>query len=173
MGRRFARRHRVRGRRDGPERSLEGRPHDLRVVHPHERLVRSRVHALPFREDALEPSRRHADQQHAGLGPDVPEGVHGAAGDEHDRPGGRAHDALAQPEAELPTDDVEELVRRPMDVGGRPALGRDGLAEQAERGPGLSRVASTSVTSASLPRGPEKRAARSGGTTNPSLSAGS
>src|SRR3954451_17167474 len=137
MGRHFGGRHRVRARRDGPGRSPEGWSHDLGVVFAHEPPVHPRVHALPLREDALEPSRRHADQQHAGLGPDVPEGVHGPAGDEHDRPGGRAHDALVEPEAELPADDVEELVRRPVDVGGRPALGRDGLAEQAERRPGL------------------------------------
>src|SRR5438105_41701 len=83
------------------------------------------------------PPWRHADQQHAGLRPDVLEGMRGSAGDEDDGPGGRAHNAVAEFEVKLPTHDVEELVLGSVDVGGRPALGRNGLAKQAERSSGL------------------------------------
>jgi hypothetical protein len=54
------------------------------------------------------------------------------AWDEDNGPGGRAHDAVAEFELELPTHDVEELVVRSVNVQRWPALRRDGLAKQAE-----------------------------------------
>src|SRR6266404_2213937 len=119
------------------EQSLERRSHDFHVVHFHERPVCLCIHILSFREHLLEPPWRHADQQHAGLRPDVLEGMRGSAGYEDNGPGRRAHDAVAEFEVKLPTDDVEELVLGSVDVGGRPALGRNGLAKQAERSSGL------------------------------------
>src|SRR5713101_7438386 len=119
------------------EQSRERRSYDFRTVLFHELPVSLRIHTLPFPEHLLETPRRHADQQHAGLCPDVLEGMHGPAGDEDSGPSGRAHDAVAEFHFKLPTRDVEELVRPSVDVGGWPALGRNGLAKQAKRSSGL------------------------------------
>jgi hypothetical protein len=122
---------------DVEEQSPERRSHDFHVVHFHKRPVCLCIHILPFGEHLFESSWRHADQQHAGLRPDILEGVRDPAGDEDNGPGGRAHDAIAEFEVKLPIHDVEELVLGLVDVGGRSALGRNGLAKQAERPSGL------------------------------------
>jgi len=117
--------------------SLERWSHHFHLVLFHERSVRFRIHTLPFLEHLLKPPWRHAHQQHARLRPDVLEGVRGASRDEHNGLSGRAHGAVTELDLKLPAHDVEELVLRLVDVRGRPALGRDGLPNQAERSSGL------------------------------------
>jgi len=119
------------------ERSRERRSHHFHTVLFHERPFRPQIHTLPFREHLLQSSRRHADQQHAGLRPDVLEGMRGPARNKDNRPCGHAYDAVAEFEFKLPTHNVEELVLRSVDVCWWAALRRNGLAKQAERSSGL------------------------------------
>src|SRR5215471_1663051 len=119
------------------ERSLERWSHHFHVVLFHERAVCLRIHTLPFLEHLLKPPWCHADQQHARLRPDVLEGVRGPARDEHHGLRGRAHDAVTEFDLELPAHDVEELVLGLVNVGGRPALGCDGLTKHTQCSSGL------------------------------------
>jgi len=117
--------------------SRERRSYDFRTVLFHERPVCLRIHTLSLPEHLLETPRRHADQQHTGLRPDVLERMHGSAGDEDNGASGRVHDTVTEFHLKLSTHDVDEFVRRSVDVGRWPALGRNGLAKQAKRSSGL------------------------------------
>ena len=114
-----------------PERSLDRRPHHFLVVLFGECAERLCIYTLPLLHHLLKSPWRHADQYHAGLSPNVLEGVCRSSRDEHDRLSGRAHDAVTKLELKFPLHDVEELVLRLMDVRGWPALRRDGLTKQA------------------------------------------
>jgi hypothetical protein len=95
------------------------------------------IHALPFLKQFLKPPRRHADEQHAGLRPDILEGVRGSSRNEHNGLSGRGHDAVAEFDLELSAHNVEELILGLVNVGRRATVRRDRLPEHAKRSPGL------------------------------------
>ena len=61
----------------------------------------------------------------------------GSSRDEHNGPSRRGHDAVTEFDLELPAHDVEELILRLVNVGGRPALGCDSLTKHAQCPSGL------------------------------------